>query len=70
MNQISIKKYVEIINAKGKGHFACETNLRAFENYFCPDLITEIFGVKIDSSIKWEEADVPELIAKYNHEKI
>lgn len=63
------KKYIEVINKKGKGNLAYETTLRAFENYFCPELITEIYGVFIDKTTKWEEADIPEIIAKHNHDK-
>lgn len=63
------KKYVEIINKKGNGNIAYETTLRAFENYFCPELVTEIYGVSLNKSIKWEEADIPEIIAKHNHDK-
>jgi putative ATP-dependent endonuclease of OLD family len=63
------KKYVEIINKKGHGNLAYETILRAFENYFCPELITEIYGVSVDKAIKWNEADIPEIIAKHNHDK-
>lgn len=62
------KKYVDIINQKGNGNLAFETNFRAFENYFCPELITEIYGVIIDANTKWGEADIPEIIAKHNHE--
>jgi hypothetical protein len=63
------KKYVEIINKKGNGNVAYETSLRAFENYFSPELITEIYGCAIDASINWNKADIPEIIAKHNHEK-
>ena len=63
------KKYVEIINKKGHGNLAYETILRAFENYFSPELITELYGVSVDKAIKWNEADIPEIIAKHNHDK-
>lgn len=63
------KKYVEVINKKGNGNIAYETTLRAFENYFCPELISEIYGCVIDKTINWSEADIPEIIAKHNHEK-
>jgi len=64
------KKYVEAVNAKGNGNIAFETSKRAFENYFSPDLITEIFGIPVDTAtINWNEADVPEIIAKHNHNK-
>ena len=63
------KKYVKIINDKGKGNYACETNLRAFENYFSPELIAEIYDIKIDPAIKWDAADIPEIIAQHNHKK-
>jgi len=64
------KKYVDVVNAKGNGNLAYETNLRAFENYFSPELITETYGVTIDTtSVKWNEADIPEIIAKHNHDK-
>ncbi len=61
------KKYVDLVNAKGVGNLAYETELRAFENYFCPELITEIYGVTISSSIKWNKADVPDIISEHNH---
>ncbi|HLK28201.1 MAG TPA: ATP-binding protein [Puia sp.] len=62
------KKYVDIINKKGGGNIAYETSLREFENYFCPELIKEIYGCNINANINWSEADVPEIIAKHNHE--
>ncbi len=62
------QKCVDTVNAKGKGNIAFVTELRAFENYFSPDLITEIYGVTIDTaSIKWNEADIPQIIAHHNH---
>lgn len=61
-------KYVDIINEKGDGNFATETSVREMENLFSPELINEIYGVKISEEINWGEADVCAIIAKHNLE--
>jgi len=58
-------KYVIVINAKGKGVVAYETQKREFENYFHQDLIKTKFGCDIKCD-DWDCVDIPEEIAKYN----
>ena len=60
------QKYVDTINAKGKGNVAFVTSQREMENLFPPSLITEIYGVKIPIGIDWKTADVSEIIGKHN----
>ena len=59
--------YATIINAKGEGNIAFETNLREMENIYPPSLITQIYNVDIPEGIDWTTTDVPELVARHNH---
>jgi putative ATP-dependent endonuclease of OLD family len=59
--------YAAIINAKGEGNIAFETNLREMENIYPPSLITQIYDVEIPAEINWITTDVPELVARHNH---
>lgn len=64
-NEHQYAQHVKSVNDRGKGSYACETNLREFENYVHSDIIKECYGCELPSD-NWNKIDLPEEIAKYN----
>lgn len=62
-------KYVKLINDREKS-VAYETELREFENYITPTLLAEKYpNIEVSSVSDWSRVDVPELLARFTHQK-